>query len=393
MRVNIHDLAIGGDGVGRLNDGRIVFVPGSALNDELEIELTEQKDKFARGSITNILHPGDGRREPPCENIRRGCGGCDWQHLDEDAQAEAKIAVVESALRKFQQAEIPEVGYVSGPNSVGSRTTVRLGIEEGRPAYRSRSSNDLVQVSDCLVAHSSIQEIIAGGFFGNAAEAVIRVGSRTGDRLVLGEPSAEGFVLPEGVQIIGRNEVRKGKKAFITEEVAGITWRISAQSFFQSSPEGAEMLVALAAEWLDRKNAGERAMVDLYAGVGLFSGTVGDWFDKVTAVESSISATLDAEHNLGDHVTIVRSNVEKWVPELADVVIADPPRAGLKQEAVDVISTTRAPHVMLVSCDAGALSRDSSLLRTAGYQLDQVDVLDMFPQTSHVEVVTGWIRY
>jgi 23S rRNA (uracil1939-C5)-methyltransferase len=81
------------------------------------------------------------------------------------------------------------------------------------------------------------------------------------------------------------------------------------------------------------------------------------------------------------------------VPELADVVIADPPRAGLKQEAVDVISTTRAPHVMLVSCDAGALSRDSSLLRTAGYQLDQVDVLDMFPQTSHVEVVTGWIRY
>ena len=101
MRVNIHDLAIGGDGVGRLNDGRIVFVPGSALNDELEIELTEQKDKFARGIIKNILHPGDGRREPPCENIRRGCGGCDWQHLDDDAQAEAKIAVVESALRKL----------------------------------------------------------------------------------------------------------------------------------------------------------------------------------------------------------------------------------------------------------------------------------------------------
>ena len=89
-----------------------------------------------------------------------------------------------------------------------------------------------MQVSDCLVAHPSIQDIIATGFFGNAAEAVIRVGSRTGDRLVLGEPSAEGFVLPEGVKVIGRNEARKGKKAFITEEVAGINWRISAQSFF-----------------------------------------------------------------------------------------------------------------------------------------------------------------
>ena len=152
------------------------------------------------------------------------------------------------------------------------------------------------------------------------------------------------------------------------------------------------MLVALAAEWLEIQDAGEIAMVDLYAGVGLFSGTVGDWFDKVTAIESSASAVGDAEHNLGSHVTIVRSNVENWVPELADVVIADPPRAGLKKDGVDIVARTEAPHVLLVSCDAGALGRDAGLLHAAGYRLDQVDVLDMFPQTSHVEVVSGWVK-
>ena len=136
----------------------------------------------------------------------------------------------------------------------------------------------------------------------------------------------------------------------------------------------------------------EQVIVDLYAGVGLFSGTGGDWFEKVTAVESSKSATRDAQHNLGSHVSIHQLEVEKWTPELADVVIADPPRSGLRASGVEVIRLTEAPHVVLISCDAGALGRDARLLTAAGYELDQIDVLDMFPQTSHVEVVSGWIR-
>lgn len=388
----IHDLAVGGDGVGRLEDGRVAFVPAAALDDELLIELTEEKDRFARGRIVEIVTPGEGRREPPCANVARGCGGCDWQHMDDDAQADGKITLVESALRKLGGVEVPEVRYVAGPDPMRYRTTVRVGVENGKAAYRARNSNDLVRVDDCLVAHPMMDDILADGFFGEASDVTIRVGSRTGDRLVMGEPRADGFKVPGACVVVGRNRARKGAEAFITEEAAGVEWRISARSFFQSSPEGAEMLVALAAEWLDLQDAGEVAMVDLYAGVGLFSGTVGDWFDKVTAIESSASAVADAQHNLGSHVTIVRAAVEAWVPELADVVIADPPRAGLKAEGVDIVARTEAAHVLLVSCDAGALGRDAGLLTAAGYALDQVDVLDMFPQTSHVEVVTGWIR-
>jgi 23S rRNA (uracil1939-C5)-methyltransferase len=391
-RVIIHDLAVGGDGVGRLEDGRVVFVPGAALDDELRIELTEEKDRFARGSLVEVLTPGPGRREPPCPHVARGCGGCDWQHLDDDAQADGKMALVEAALSRLGGVEVPEVRYVAGPEPLHYRTTVRVGVLDGRAAYRARGANDLVRVEDCLVAHPLMDDILAEGWFADAEDVTIRVGARTGDRLVMGEPRADGFKVPEPAVVVGRNRARKGAEAFVVEEAAGVEWRISARSFFQSSPEGAEMLVALAAEWLELNDVGEVAMVDLYAGVGLFSGTVGDWFDKVTAIESSASAVSDAEHNLAPHVTIIRSAVEEWTPELADVVIADPPRAGLRAAGVEVIARTEAPHLLLVSCDAGALGRDAGLLHRSGYRLDQVDVLDMFPQTSHVEVVTGWIR-
>jgi 23S rRNA (uracil1939-C5)-methyltransferase len=391
-RVTIHDLAVGGDGVGRLDDGRIVFVPGAVLDDKLDVELVEEKDRFTRGRMLDIVEAGPGRREPPCPKIAAGCGGCDWQHLDEDAQAEGKMALVESALSRLGGVEVPEVRYVAGPEPFHYRTTVRVGVLDGSAAYRAKSSNDLVRADECMVAHPLMDDILAEGFFGEASEVTIRVGARTGDRLVMGEPRADGFKVPGGVVVIGRNRARKGAEAFVMEEAAGVEWRVSARSFFQSSPEGAEMLVALAAEWLEQHDAGEVAMVDLYAGVGLFSGTVGDWFDKVTAIESNGSAVADAQHNLGSHVSIVRAAVEDWVPELADVVIADPPRTGLKAEGVDIVARTEAPHVLLVSCDAGALGRDAGLMTAAGYHLDQVDVLDMFPQTSHVEVVSGWVK-
>ncbi len=391
-RVNIHDLAVGGEGVGRLEDGRIVFVAGAAVNDELQVELTQEKSRYARANIVEVISAGEGRREPPCPHVLRGCGGCDWQHLIEDAQADAKISAVEDSLVKLGSIVSPEVGYVTGPASSHYRTTLRVGVENGRPAFRRSRSNELVKIDTCFVAHPLMEDILAEGFFGNASEVTIRVGSRTGDRLVMGEPNADDFQVPDHVKVIGRNQARKGADAYIVEEAAGIEWKISARSFFQSSPEGAEMLVALAAEWLTAHDVGEQVLVDLYAGVGLFSGTVGDWFEKVTAIESSASAVKDATNNLGSHVAVHQVPVEKWTPELADVVIADPPRIGLRAEGVEQIRKTKAPHVLLVSCDAGALGRDASLMTAAGYQMDQVDVLDMFPQTSHVEVISGWIR-
>ena len=152
-QVNIYDLAVGGEGVGRLADGRVVFVAGAALNDELVVSITEEKSRYARAEILEVLVPGEGRREPPCQYVEAGCGGCDWQHLSQEAQIDAKLSVVEDSLIKLGSLEPPEIGYVAGPESLKYRTTVRVGITDGRPAYRASRSNDLIPVGNCRVAH------------------------------------------------------------------------------------------------------------------------------------------------------------------------------------------------------------------------------------------------
>ncbi|MEC9473337.1 MAG: TRAM domain-containing protein, partial [Actinomycetota bacterium] len=100
-RVNIYDLAVGGEGVGRLKDGRVIFVAGAAVNDELVVELTEEKNRYTRGEIIEVVSPGEGRRQPLCRHVQAGCGGCDWQHLSEEAQVDAKISTVKGALIKL----------------------------------------------------------------------------------------------------------------------------------------------------------------------------------------------------------------------------------------------------------------------------------------------------
>ena len=117
-RVNIYDLAVGGEGVGRLADGRVVFVAGAAVNDELLIRVTEEKSRYARGEIVEVLVAGEGRREPPCRYVEAGCGGCDWQHLSQEAQIDAKLSAVEDSLVKLGSLEPPEIGYVEGPESL-----------------------------------------------------------------------------------------------------------------------------------------------------------------------------------------------------------------------------------------------------------------------------------
>ncbi|HEX6568842.1 MAG TPA: hypothetical protein VF015_06745 [Acidimicrobiales bacterium] len=181
-----------------------------------------------------------------------------------------------------------------------------------------------------------------------------------------------------------------GTRAWLHEEVAGVRLRVSARSFFQAGPEAAEALVGAvgaAAGW----TTDPRRVADLYGGVGLFAATVGR-DDRVELVEASASAAADARVNLGGlDARVVRSDVARWHPRRMDLVVADPPRAGLGRGGTRVVAATRAPVLVLVSCDAGALGRDARLLREAGYDLVSSTVVDVFPQTPHVEVVSRFV--
>jgi len=392
--IDIESVATGGEGVGHRADGRTLFVAGALPGERVRVEITESRRRHDRGVVSQVLRPAPARRPPPCPHVARGCGGCDWQHVDEPTQRDLRLRIVADALRRIGR--IPDPPLVCGPpGAAGSgRTTVRAGVIDGRAGFRRRRSHEIVAVDSCLVTHPAAEAVLVDSGFGPAEEVVVRVGARTGDRLVVASPTAAGVAAPDGVRVVGADELAAGTRAWIHEEVAGRRWRVSARSFFQASPEGAEALVAAVGRGVDRlgPDPGGR-LVDLCAGVGLFAGSIGRDWAEVTAVEPSRSAVADVRHNLGrDGARVVRAPLDRWRPSRADLVIADPPRAGLGRAGVERVVATGAAALVLVSCDVGSLGRDAGLLAAAGYRLVSAEVLDLFPQTSHVEVVSAFAR-
>ena len=391
-------MAVGGEALGRDENGRVVFVTGALPGERVKVELSQEKSSFARGQTVEVMDPSPDRVAAPCRHVTEGCGGCNWQHIQTDAQRKLRVGLVTEVLQR--QAGVHKPVVVSGPKlaEAGLRTTIRGAVMNGRFAYRKAKTNDPVRVDECLIAHPLLHELISEGRFGAANEVTLRVGARTGERMAVLDPSAEGVQLPGDVTVIGTDALKANRRAWIHEQAVGKTWRVSAQSFFQSSPEGADALVGVAGELISEfnpdKDAGQGSarptMVDLCCGVGLFAGTVGRDFD-VIGVERSHAAVADAKVNLADtNARIVASAVERWRASKASVVVADPARNGLGKPGVGAVTKTTAPLVVLVSCDIGAFGRDAKLLREAGYEPRRSVVLDLFAHTDQAEVVTAF---
>lgn len=392
LDLGITGVVAGGDGMARDDDGRVVFVTGALPGERVRASITESKRGFARAALVEVLEPAAGRVLPPCPHVADGCGGCTWQHVDIGAQRELKAAIVADALRHTGKLEPPPIDLGPVLDPFGHRTTVRAAVVDGRAGFRHRRSHDVVGVDRCLVAHPLIDELIEHGRFGSAVEATLRAGAATGERLALLEPGVDEHVeLPADVQVVGPRD-----RAAIHEVVAGRRWRISARSFFQTRPDGAEALVDVVRRAIADRLTPTTTLVDLFAGVGLFAGALGGGAGDaraVVAVEGSAAAARDARHNLRDiGATVLHVDVNRWRPTPADVVVADPSRAGLGRRAVERIAGTGADRVVLVSCDPAAQARDAGLLALAGYRLTGVTLVDLFPHTPHVEAVCRFDR-
>jgi tRNA/tmRNA/rRNA uracil-C5-methylase (TrmA/RlmC/RlmD family) len=416
--VVVTGVAAGGEGVGRLADGRTVFVRGALPGERVQATVIEERDRFARAEVGEVLEAAAERAAPPCLRLAAGCGGCDWQHVAPSAQRDLKARIVTDALRRIGRLEPPEPDLGPELPATGWRTTVRALVDDdGRAGFRLRHSHDALAVGPegCLVAHPLVDEVLRDGIFPRPVrEVTVRAGLATGERLVVCSPAVgdsrtasppgdhdepdgagRGVLVPAGVTVVGADELAGGHRAWIHEVVAGRRWRISAESFFQGRPDGAEALVDAVISVLGDALVPGAAVVDLYSGVALFAGVLGARTGgRVVAVESNRSAAADARINLADlgGARIVRSDVRRWGPSAADVVVADPPRRGLGAEVVARIGATGAGALALASCDPGALGRDAGLLAAAGWRLDSVRLVDLFPHTAHVETVTGWYR-
>jgi len=398
--VTIERIVAGGDGMARLADGRIIFVGGTITGERVRVEITTNKKDFARGNALEILDASPHRVEAPCKFVSAGCGGCSWQHIAVSEHLSTKVAIVHEALRrtaKISEADVSALVKTGGAvSSQASRTTLRMAVlQNGKLGFRRGLSNELIQTSPCLVAHDSLNQMIASAKVKNATEVTLRCGASTGERGVwLHDEHGRG-------QITGlASDVGVGIESLVHEIVSGVKLRVMMTSFFQSSLEAAELLVAAV-----RSAAGERALsgvdgrvIDAYGGVGLFAATLLSPDVPVTLVEANESSCRDAVSNLAKHLSdrldssepseVVQSNIEQWTPVPAGLVIADPARTGLGPLAVSRLVATNAKRIVLVSCDAVAGARDLRLLIDAGYDLERTTVLDLFPHTPHIETVS-----
>jgi 23S rRNA (uracil1939-C5)-methyltransferase len=383
-------MVVGGAALARDASGRVVFVSGAIADETVLVRYRTSKKDFATADVAEVIEPSPHRVLQACEAWHRGCGGCDWQHIEPEAQLRFKTSIVREALTRTAKLEYPSVVIGASIVPWGYRTTVRVGVDpNGHVGFRSRRSHDLVITQSCPVAHPRINDMLASVTADRTEEITLRVGVTKDELAAWGDVGGEIFGLGVGIT--------HGLHAVVHEDVGGHRFTVSAGSFFQSSPEAAQMLVDAVGRAVADMRLSDCSVIDAYAGVGLFAATIARRAHHVVLIEASPSACADARHNLAEErasgrAEVIECRVEDWESTRADLVIADPARSGLDKLAVARLVATGALRIVLVSCDPASLARDTKLLAESGYVHRVTEVFDVFPNTSHIETVTRFDR-
>ncbi|HKE98048.1 MAG TPA: TRAM domain-containing protein [Actinomycetes bacterium] len=409
--VTCHGVAHGGEAVGRLADGRAVFIAGAIPGERVRVRVVDERKRFARAELVEVLQASPDRITPPCPHFGPGrCGGCTWQHLRPAAQAALKARLVREQLAHVGGLHEVEVREPLRPQAPGQpqgfgyrqRATLTAG-PDGRLGFLKSGSHEVHPVDRCPLLAASLQELPARlGRQPAGSRVRLRAGAR-GERLVVLEAGAAARVPPaedaDGAlawaSVQANGKVRDGRGVpFVNEKVAGARFHVGAASFFQVHREGAEALVRLVDRALRPRT--RDVLVDVYAGVGLFAATVGAGVRSVIAIESWKPAAKDAERNLRRHprARVLKEDALRSLRGLnaADVMVLDPPRSGAGRDVIRQVARLAPRAVALVSCDPAALARDLRAFVDEGFDVAWVQPVDLFPQTAHVETVTALRR-
>ena len=402
----------GGEGVARI-DGKAVFVPGALPDETVTLEVVDDRKRWARARLLEVVEPSPDRVEPPCPYVPE-CGGCDLQHASVDAQRRLKTRVVTEQLTRLGRLEDPPVEpcQAVGP-ATGYRMQARLHADdEGRLGFHRAGSDEVVAVDTCLVLREETQALreTVGDATG-ADEVTVRAHR---DRAVATiAPGPGPLELPDGTfdlrleQPDGTAVAMRGT-GDVTVEVAGVELTVPADAFFQVGPDAAAALVthvleAVAGTAGDGSDGSDGLdgleIWDLYAGVGLFSLPLAGAGGRVLAVEGHAAGANAAADNAaanGLDVEVVTGEVGRVLGRIRrgedprprpDVVVLDPPRTGAGERTVGDLLALAPRRIVYVACDPAALARDANHLVTGGYRLHRAVPLDLFPMTHHVEVV------
>lgn len=386
----IEKLVYGGAGLARI-DGRVALVPFVLPGERVRIEPQAGRRGVLSARLESVVEPSAARTHPPCPFFYR-CGGCQYQHGIYEAQVEAKRAIVAETLARIGKLEPPgEIDAITG-EPWGYRNRTQFHVERNRLGYFGFGTHALVPVDRCPISSPRINEVLT------ALNGMVR--DRRWPAFVR---SVEVFTNETDVQINVRETDRPVARRFFewcAEAVPGFapaaieyraasdTYRVGRNSFFQVNRFLTGRLVERALE-----GASGGTAFDLYAGAGLFSLQLARRFERVTAVEGG-AAARDLEYNAeraGVRLEVRRSPVEAFlegISEAPDFVLADPPRAGLGKSAVRSLLRLEPARLSIVSCDPATLARDLAALTAGGYRLARLTLIDLFPQTYHIETVS-----
>jgi 23S rRNA (uracil1939-C5)-methyltransferase len=432
----IEKLIYGGDGLARLpadekGRGKAVFVPFVLEGEKVAATITEEKPGFARARADEVLEASAARIEPKCPYFQR-CGGCHYQHASDEHQLEIKTAILKENLRRLAKLELPSEVQVhpSPPWNYRNRTRLQVrAVGEFALGYFQFGSHILLPVEECPISSPLINRAIATLWrLGRAGEIrpelreveLFANGNDTKLQVELycdagqGVQSGREFVeqlcreMPEIISayvFVQEIATARGVQGHITEDPAwtlgprefryktkAAAFRVSGGSFFQVNRFLVDELVEIVTA-----NRGGQVALDLYAGVGLFTAALSKAFDHIVAVESSHNAAADLPYNSGPNVKTVRATVDHYLTGRGnklrpDLVVVDPPRAGLGDRVAKALAKMEARRLTYVSCDPATLARDLATLTAGGYRLEQVHLVDLFPQTFHIESAVQLVR-
>lgn len=438
MELTIEKLVYGGDGLARVegDDGRrkTVFVPLVLPGEHVDVTIVDERPGFARARLDRVLAPALERTQSPCPYFGE-CGGCHYQHATYEAQLRYKTTILHETVERIAKIKLPEiVAHGSPPLHYRNRTRMKVspvlsGETNFAIGYYRLASHTLLPIKECPISSPLINRAIQTVWSLAATHelpkglAEIEFFADQDDRQLLIEfltdqgPDNKQLrdfagqlktALPEitGIAALSRNPNETSDTVAAPEldasahgqslmlagapnlqyKVGEFTYRVSAGSFFQTNRYLTHKLLDLATA-----NISGKLVLDLYAGVGLFTLPLAKTFERVTAVESSPASFHDLIANAPATVKPIESTSELFLENFRgskpDFVVVDPPRIGLGKRVVKKLIKLSPKQIAYVSCDPSTLSRDLPGFVAAGYRVTQAHLVDLFPQTFHIESV------
>jgi len=356
-------------------EGKVVLVEGALPGELVEVEITEEAKSFLRGRVSRVLEPSEHRREHFWPEASLGAGGADFGHIELSEQRRIKSEILAESLSRMAQLSLtPQVMAVDDTDGLGYRTRVQLHVApDGTTGVKGSRSNEVIAVDSLPLANAEINEL---GLHKNRFPGKKKI-----------------FIASSADSMQWSIDGELGGSKMVTEVVGGRVFDLRPGVFWQAHSLAPKTLLDAVLRLLGDPGT---ELLDLYSGAGLFSANIAARFPetKVHAVELAEAAVQSGKNSARgmNNLSFERSDVLAYLRsrqhEISTVVL-DPPRSGAAIKVINQIVRLGAKHIVYVACDPVALARDISLLRDAGYELDEIEAYDIFPHTHHFETVAS----